>query len=79
MPERVLFLCTGNSCRSQMAEALWRELAGPASPAFSAGSEPAGFVHPLDVEVMPVLPEARRRELAEERRGPRRAGADRSS
>jgi arsenate reductase len=52
MPERVLFLCTGNSCRSQMAEAFWRELAGPASQAFSAGSRPAGFVHPLAVEVM---------------------------
>jgi arsenate reductase len=35
-----------------MAEALWRELAGPGWEAHSAGSRPAGFVHPLAVEVM---------------------------
>ena len=52
MANRILFLCTGNSCRSQMAEALWRELAGPGWEAHSAGSRPAGFVHPLAVEVM---------------------------
>ncbi len=55
MARRVLFLCTGNSCRSQIAEALWRELAGPGWEAHSAGSEPAGFVHPLAVEVMEEL------------------------
>jgi arsenate reductase len=50
--KRILFLCTGNSCRSQIAEALWRELAGPEWEAHSAGSSPAGFVHPLAVQVM---------------------------
>jgi len=49
--ERVLFLCTHNSARSQMAEALWREAGGAAGRTASAGSEPAG-VHPLAVRVM---------------------------
>jgi arsenate reductase len=52
MGERVLILCTGNSCRSQLAEALWRELGGGAWQAASAGSRPAGFVHPLAVRAM---------------------------
>ena len=55
MPKRILFLCTGNSCRSQIAEALWRELAGPSWQACSAGSRPVGFVHPLAIEVMREL------------------------
>lgn len=55
MPKRILFLCTGNSCRSQIAEALWRALAGPGWEASSAGSRPAGFVHPLAIEVMGEL------------------------
>ena len=42
---RVLFLCTGNSCRSQMAEALAAHFAGERWAAFSAGTRPAGFVH----------------------------------
>lgn len=50
-PERVLFLCTHNSARSQMAEALLRAAAGDAVDVASAGSEPAG-VHPLAVQVM---------------------------
>lgn len=50
-PERVLFLCTHNSARSQMAEALLRATAGDAVDVASAGSEPAG-VHPLAVQVM---------------------------
>jgi arsenate reductase len=50
--KRILFLCTGNSCRSQIAEGLWRELAGPGWEAYCAGSRPAGFVHPLALEVM---------------------------
>jgi arsenate reductase len=48
---KVLFLCTGNSCRSQMAEAIvntrhieWR--------AFSAGTRPAGSVHPTAIQVL---------------------------
>ncbi len=56
----VLFLCNGNSCRSQMAEAIvnaryseWR--------AFSAGVQPAGYVHPLAVRVL--------REIGIEHRG----------
>lgn len=49
---RVLILCTGNSCRSQMAEALLRQLGGQHFEVYSAGSNPAGYVHPLAVEVM---------------------------
>jgi arsenate reductase (thioredoxin) len=51
MIRRVLFLCIGNSCRSQMAEAIvnarypqWR--------AFSAGSKPTGYVHPKAIQVL---------------------------
>lgn len=50
--KRVLILCTGNSCRSQMAEALWNELGRGQWEAHSAGSKPAGYVHPLAVRVM---------------------------
>lgn len=52
---RVLFLCTGNSCRSQMAEGLLRHLAGDSFEALSAGARPAGFVHLLAVQVMREL------------------------
>jgi arsenate reductase (thioredoxin) len=48
----ILFLCTGNSCRSQMAEGFLRELASDRFDAFSAGTDPAKRVHPLAVEVM---------------------------
>ena len=48
----VLFLCTGNSCRSQMAEGFLRELGGDTFSAYSAGTDPAERVHPLAVTVM---------------------------
>jgi arsenate reductase len=48
----ILFLCTGNCCRSQMAEGLMRKLAGDGLDVLSAGSQPAGYVHPLAIAVM---------------------------
>jgi arsenate reductase len=48
---RVLFLCTGNSVRSQMAEGLLRAMAGERFEGLSAGTHPAG-VNPLAIEVM---------------------------
>ncbi len=49
---RVLFLCTGNSCRSHMAEGWLRHLAGDRYEALSAGAKPAGYVHPLAIQAM---------------------------
>ena len=43
---KVLFLCTGNSCRSQMAEAIVNARLGATWEAVSAGTKPAGYVHP---------------------------------
>jgi len=52
MPRRVLVLCTGNSCRSQMAEGWIRQLLGERWQVASAGTRPAERVHPLAVRVM---------------------------
>lgn len=51
MKQRILFLCTGNSARSQMAEALLRSIAGDHLEAESAGRHPTGL-HPMTVEAM---------------------------
>ncbi|MDY7039652.1 MAG: arsenate reductase ArsC [Chloroflexota bacterium] len=53
--KHVLFLCTGNSARSQMAEGLINHFLGDRWEAFSAGTKPAGYVHPLAVRVMAEL------------------------
>jgi arsenate reductase len=50
-PLRVLFLCTGNSCRSQIAEALLRHFGGEDFEIHSAGTDPRP-IHPLSMEVM---------------------------
>jgi len=50
----VLILCTGNSCRSHLAEAILRRAAGDLVEVASAGSKPAGYVHP---EALAVLQE----------------------
>lgn len=51
----ILILCTGNSCRSQMAEGLLRAVAGDLFDVFSAGSNPAGYVHPQAIQAMQEL------------------------
>ena len=48
----ILFLCTGNSCRSIIAEALFRAMAPAGFAAQSAGSKPAGYVHPRAFEAL---------------------------
>ncbi len=48
----ILILCTGNSCRSHLAEGILRAAGGDALRVASAGSKPAGYVHPLAIEVM---------------------------
>jgi len=47
-----LFLCTGNSCRSQMAEAIVNARFSPEWQAFSAGTKPAGYIHPRTMQVL---------------------------
>ena len=48
----VLVLCTGNSCRSHLAEGILRAVAGDILEVHSAGSKPAGYVHPLAIRAM---------------------------
>ncbi len=48
----VLILCTGNSCRSHLAEGVLRHTAGDLFDVHSAGSKPAGYVHPQAIAVM---------------------------
>lgn len=48
----ILVLCTGNSCRSQMAEGYFRHFASDRFHSHSAGTEPKGEIHPLAVQVM---------------------------
>lgn len=51
MKKKVLFLCTGNSCRSQIGEGLLREMAGDQYDVYSAGVKPSK-VHPMSIMVM---------------------------
>ena len=51
----VLILCTGNSCRSHLAEGILRQAAGDLFEVHSAGSKPAGYVHPKAITVMKEL------------------------
>ena len=48
----ILILCTGNSCRSHMAEGILRHALGSGCSVASAGSNPAGYVHPLAIKVL---------------------------
>jgi arsenate reductase len=54
MPRKplVLVLCTGNSCRSHLAEGILRRAAGDLIEVASAGSNPSGHVHPMAIQVM---------------------------
>ena len=53
--KEVLILCTGNSCRSHMAEGMVNYFLGDDWSAYSAGTEPSGYVHPLAIAVMSEL------------------------
>lgn len=52
MKPTILILCTGNSCRSHIAEGILREHGGGNFEVRSAGSQPAGYVHPLAIAAM---------------------------
>lgn len=53
--KKVLFLCTGNSCRSHIAEGLTNHFLSDTWQAHSAGTVPTGFVHPLAVQTLAEL------------------------
>jgi len=69
--KKVLFLCTGNSCRSQMAEAMVNARLGDTWEAVSAGTKPTGFVHPKALATLAEIgiQHAGRSKLADEFRG----------
>lgn len=52
MKPNILVLCTGNSCRSQIAEGFLHALAGDRFHVYSAGTEPKDAIHPLAIQVM---------------------------
>ena len=49
--QKIIFICTGNACRSQIAEGIMRNLAGDKFDVYSAGSHPTK-VHPMSIKVM---------------------------
>ena len=69
--KKVLFLCTGNSCRSQMAEAIVNARLGEGWQAVSAGTKPAGYIHPKALAVLAEIgiQHSGRSKLADEFRG----------
>jgi len=69
--KKVLFLCTGNSCRSQMAEAIVNARFGDAWQAVSAGTKPAGYTHPKAIAALAEIgiQHEGRSKLADEFRG----------
>jgi arsenate reductase (thioredoxin) len=52
MKPTILILCTGNSCRSHLAEGILRQALGDGFSVVSAGSNPAGYVHPMGIKAM---------------------------
>src|SRR5512136_1388556 len=52
MTRQVLFLCTGNSCRSHLAEAIVNARLSDEWHAVSAGTHPAGYIHPLAIRAL---------------------------